>query len=68
MTEIAYESSSKARELFAHWHERWSPSERLSDVPLDRGRLLPWVDDFALFELVDHGDDSPGARQRHQVE
>jgi hypothetical protein len=57
MTEITYEPSSKARGLLAHWHERWGACERLSDVPLDRGRLSAWVDDLAIFELVDHGDD-----------
>ena len=57
MTEIAYNLSSKARELLAHWHERWGLSERLSDVAFDRELLLPWVDDVALFEPLDRGAD-----------
>jgi len=57
MIKTAYERSSEARGLLAHWHERWGSCERLSDVPMDRGGLSPWVDDPAIFELVDHGDD-----------
>ena len=57
MTEPADDPSWKARKLLTHWHEHWSSCGRLSDVPLDRGLLLPWVDDLALFELVEHDAD-----------
>jgi hypothetical protein len=57
MIELDCEPLSKARKLTALWHERWGSCERLSDVPLDRSLLFPWVDDLAIFDLVDHGAD-----------
>jgi len=48
---------ARARELVALWYAHWGECERLNDLPLDPQWLMPWSDDVALFELVDHGAD-----------
>jgi hypothetical protein len=55
--DLSREPLIRARELVAFWYALWGSCERLNDVPLDSRWLLPWADDLAIFDVVDHGTD-----------
>ena len=62
------EPMDRARELVAFWHGRWGACERLNDVPWDSLWLFPWVDDLAIFDVVDHGTDFRARQMGEQLE
>ena len=55
--DVGQDPSAKARGLVAFWNARWGTCERFSDLPIELGGLRFWVDDIALFDLMDHGAD-----------
>jgi DNA-binding winged helix-turn-helix (wHTH) protein len=49
--------AARACELIGLWYAHCNRSERLSDLSFDWFWLLPWADDLAVLEVVDHGAD-----------
>jgi hypothetical protein len=54
---IGQDPVTRARGLIEFWNTQWRSCERFSDAPIELGRLRPWVDDIALFDLMDYGAD-----------
>jgi len=54
---IGQDPVTSARGLIEFWNTQWGTCERFSDAPIELGRLRPWVDDIALFDLMDYGAD-----------
>ena len=48
---------TKVRGLITFWNAQCGTCERFSDVPIELGRLRLWVDNIALFDLMDYGAD-----------